>query len=165
MDSRLLRLLPALLGIWLAWAAYDLSSDGGRLPPVVAPPRPPRIAPAHFPLRAAEEPAPAPARDPFDRPLAAAPAEAAAPAQEEVVMPEPEAMPAPLPEFVLEALLVHEGGGGARICGQDVRVGEAIAGIDAEQPPVLVRVERGAAYVLHRGIEVRIELGSRGRSP
>jgi len=161
MDNRALRLLPALLALWLAWAAWEVSARHALSLPASSPPRPPSIRAEMLPLRDGLAPRFAPARDPFHRPVAppAPTTEAAAPAEEP-----PEPPPPPVPVFLLEALLVHDGGGGARICGQDLLVGDAIAGIDAQDPPVLLRVERSAAIVLHRGVEHRLELAARGRT-
>ncbi len=166
MDSRLARLLPALLALWLAFAAWDSSVRDAPSPAASSPPRPPSLTSGMFPLRDGGDARLDPVRDPFDRPrpATAAPEAEAAPA-EEPAEPPPAPPPAPVPVFVLEALLVVEGGGGARICGQDLLVGEAIEGLDAADPPVLLRVERGAAIVSHRGVEHRLELAAGGRTP
>ncbi len=79
--------------------------------------------------------------------------------------PEPVEAPAPPAELPpvqftlsLQATLAQAGGGQARISGQTVEVGAALAGFDPYSPPVLRAVEGSVAVVTHRGKDYLLDL-------
>lgn len=160
MGELLQRWAPLLSAIALAWGTSTFLLDE----PVslaVSQKAPPAIPGRYLEVHADQRPAPD-LRDPFVVDQQAVD-EALRLAEETLAPPPPEPEPVEElpPAFVLTLdSLVDLGpaGGLARINGQSLTVGQVVAGVDPEDPPVLEALDGSRAVLSHRGRQLVLDL-------
>lgn len=167
MGSTARKAAPVLIAAYLAYTCWgalpaEKKSFGTMKPPASS------ITIDMLPLRGAEEPPPVPSRNPFvseqEREEARRRAEEerlrALQAEQAPEEPPPPAQP-PFRPFRLElqSILSSAGSACARISGRSLRPGDALTGLDKEQPPVLARIGDGFVEIRHRDRTYVLDLG------